>query len=440
MSDVQRDYVFGWLIAGLFGQSMLGESMVLKGGNALRKGYMPATRFSADIDLSTANAVNPDWLITQLNDVCRFASEKSGVQFDIDRNRVADVQGIDHERRVFKIRLYFHDFSGKADYLTLKVRVDVTEFERLLLPPQSRHLIHQYSDADECRAEIRCVALEEVLADKLKCLLQRRYSHDLFDLVYGVFVDQALDVDRRLVMTTFLRKTIFEPSPPAALQLLLAVPFEAMRYFWDKIICPQASRLSFERAVGLARDGLVSLFQPFSYGRHLAGAFFPAEVRDPILRAGSELTLLQINYDGVMRFAEPYSLVFKRRKTDGVAQEYLYVYDRTGGRGSGPGIKSWFWHGIRSIENTDTKFEPRANVELSKAGDRDSVGDFSAQSRAGQARRGHRSAFAGTRPLAYRVACPFCRKSFPRTKPSTRLNPHADGYGNRCPGRIGQLL
>ena len=35
-ANVQRDYVFGWLLAGIFAESRLGESLVLKAGNSLR--------------------------------------------------------------------------------------------------------------------------------------------------------------------------------------------------------------------------------------------------------------------------------------------------------------------------------------------------------------------------------------------------------------------
>ena len=36
-SNVQRDYVFGWLIGGLYETSPLASHLVLKGGNALCK-------------------------------------------------------------------------------------------------------------------------------------------------------------------------------------------------------------------------------------------------------------------------------------------------------------------------------------------------------------------------------------------------------------------
>ncbi len=37
-SDVQRDYVYGWLLAGLYGDNpLMRDRLVLKGGNAFRQ-------------------------------------------------------------------------------------------------------------------------------------------------------------------------------------------------------------------------------------------------------------------------------------------------------------------------------------------------------------------------------------------------------------------
>src|SRR4051794_36315290 len=187
-SNVQRDYVFGWLISSVAAHPRLGDLLVLKGGNALRKGYFPATRFSDDLDYSTPESLAGLDLVAEFNDVCRRVQVASGVEFELERNRLVEEQQLDDERRAHKLRLYFRDFTGTTQEMVLKVRVDVAEFDRLHLPVQARRLIHAYSDTDDCSNEIRCVKLEEALADKLRALLQRQYSHDLFDLVYGVFI------------------------------------------------------------------------------------------------------------------------------------------------------------------------------------------------------------------------------------------------------------
>lgn len=319
--NVERDYVFGWLISGIFQETTLGQTLVLKGGNALRKGYLPLTRFSDDLDFSTPDSLDRDQLIAQLNQACRFTTARTGVEFELERNDIYGEHSIDKEKYVYKVRLYFKDFVAQADHIVIKVRMDLTEHDHLHLPVQTRNLIHQYSDAAKCAAPIRVIQFEEALADKLKCLIQRRYSYDLFDTVYAIFIANEFAVDRHEIVRIFLKKTIFERSPGVAKNLLLGIPFDVLSGFWGKIVCPAASRFSFAQAVERLTGGLEELFAPFGYGQALERAFFPAELRNPILEAGGNRKLIELRYHGVTRLVEPYSLAFKRRK-DGVAQEY----------------------------------------------------------------------------------------------------------------------
>ena len=437
-ADVQRDYVFGWLISGVYRASSIGDSVVLKGGNALRKAYFPGTRFSDDLDFTTTQGLDPDSLLAEMNRVCSYAGSASGVEFDLDRNRIADEHVIDRDKRVYKVALYFKDFLTDQDHITLRVRMDLTEYDRLYLPVQTRQLIHPYSDSDACSARIRCVKLEEALADKLKCLLQRRYCYDLFDLVYGAFMSRDIEIDRAEVMRVFMQKTIFGGSPGAAKNLLLDLPLDLFKGYWGKVLCPAASRFSFDDAVEKLRAGIEDLFAPIDLRTHLQAAFYPSRLRNPILQAGSERKLMRMTYNGATRIVEPYSLAFKRRQ-DGVAQEYLYVWDRTGGR-SGPGMKSMLHYGVQTLDLLDETFEPRYPVELAKAGDSSRGGYFSQQMFVSGRSRARPARSLSRTGIVYVIQCSYCGKQFRRQSNSTRLNKHKDRYGNQCYGRAGYLV
>lgn len=367
IANIERDYVFGWIVSGVYQSPLLQERLILKGGNALRKVHLPLTRFSDDLDFSTPETVDPEPLLAELNEVCRFVEARTGVEFNLARNKVEEDRYVDRERQVFKARLYFNDFAGQGDHIQIAVRMDLTANDRLRLPVQTRPLIHPYSDANDCVVPVRVVQLEEVLADKLRCLLQRRYCFDLFDAVYGTFVSSETVVDRSEVVRVFLSKTIFGRSPGAAKRLLAGVPFELFRAFWSKVVCPAETRMSFDDAVAKLLAGLEDLFLPFGYGEDYERAYFPPDLRNPILEAGSGQKLIQMRYHGVTRLVEPYALLFKERK-DGGAREYFYAFDRTGGRTSGPSIKSFVATDIQSLEVTSESFTPRFPVELSKAG------------------------------------------------------------------------
>jgi len=66
--DVQKDYVYGWLLNGVLQRPLLANQLILKGGNALRKGYLPDTRFSKDLDFSARQALTQPVLEQELRE------------------------------------------------------------------------------------------------------------------------------------------------------------------------------------------------------------------------------------------------------------------------------------------------------------------------------------------------------------------------------------
>jgi predicted nucleotidyltransferase component of viral defense system len=433
-SDVERDYVFGWLLAGIYSVSPLKDVLILKGGNCFRKAYFRHTRFSNDLDFSVQAAIDPLILMNELNHVCDFVQENSGIEFVKERIRVEEKSNSDKERKIYQARLYFRDFYGNPFTITISVRLDVTEFDRIYLPTQSRFLIHPYSDAERCSAKINAQKLEELLASKLKCLLQRRHSFDLYDYVYSIFVNRDIDVDRGEIVSTFFKKTIFERSPGVVRGLLLELPLEFFRGFWSKfLVCPRQGLIDFDVALQSFKRNIEELFGHFQLDRYGAVAFFPSRFRNPIMEAAGNLTLLDVVYDGHKRLVEPYSLAFKTRR-DGFGQEYFYVYDTTGGRTSPPGIKSFVHTKIQELKNTSTVFEPRFPVELGRAGEFAGKTYFTSRFATGRRAATGRSVRSERR---YIVECAYCGKRFPRKRYSTRLRRHTDTYRNSCAGRSG---
>ncbi len=439
--NVERDYVFGWLLKGIFENEYLRRELVFKGGNCLRKGFYPDTRFSSDLDFSVPREIALERMGDEINAACAEAGRACGVEFLIDRNTFKPGPQVDRLRRSYKGRVYFTDFFGQEDDLTISVKVDVTEFDRLHLPAISRQLIHPYSDAGRCNVDLRCMALEEIVANKMKCLIQRRHSHDLFDLVYATFINRSIELDRGLVLRTFFGKTIFGSSPGAAKEILLGIPMTFFGGVWEKFIkCPKQTRFGFDHAAKGFRDAIEQLFegiQTVSWGHR---AFFPSEQRNLIMEAGAERKLLRVTYGGIERVIEPYALAYKRPKT-GHPQEYFYVWDQTGGRTSPPGIKSLVNGGLTNVELTEEDFEPRYEIELSKAGEEARKGYFG-KPFGGTSRTTRAVGRRATRPVTqtYKVECPYCQKRFTRSKMSLELNPHKGAGGYPCRARRGYLV
>ncbi len=438
VSNVERDYVFGWLLFGLFTVSDLKDRVFLKGGNALRKGYLQNTRFSADLDFGTPGNIAPDTLMAEFQKICLFVETNAGVKFHSEQHQIkekfsaADAPLTD--LKVYEIRLYFCDFYGNADHIRIRISIDFTRYDKVLLPIQTPTLIHPYSDSTTVQCPIRCMKMEEIIATKLKCLLQRQHAPDLFDYVHAVKLAGA-NLNRRELVITFIRKTIFNRNPHVAKEILLKTPFTFFREYWNKtIVCAKQVFIGVEDAINAFTADLADIFKIYPENTFGQFTYFGAEVRVPIIEAGRTMTCLRIRYAGFERIVEPYSLRFMQRR-DGHEGEYFYVYDRTGGR-RGPGIKALVPENLTSLEPTTEKFEPRFVIELSKAGELPEDHLFFDPNKPEKRTAKSRTSFGFNRPQ-YVYQCSYCGKRFTRQQMSGTLNPHKNKNGYPCPGRYG---
>jgi predicted nucleotidyltransferase component of viral defense system len=442
-SHVQRDYVFGWILAGLYQhENLLSRQVMLKGGNAFRKAYFEHARYSNDLDFSTYTELSEEQLSQAITLACEYAGDLSGVEFAVGDTRVGSRATGDEPGKLYEARVYFKNFYAEED-VTLRIDLDVKEFDRVVLPVQERNLVHAYSDAEDCAAVLKVHKLEELLASKLVAMLRRQHSPDLFDFVHSIFFQKTLEVSRREVITTFLRKTIYEPTPQIARGLLLDLPFAVFRGLWEKyLVCPKSSLIAFDSAEQSFRSIIGELFalvapQP-AFATARGGAqqpsYFGGSVRNKLLEAGRLQRILRMVYDGVQRRVEPYALAFKRRK-DGVGQEYFYGWDLSGGRSGNVGIKSFFPDKVTSADITEETFVPRFPIEMAKGG----VGYFSAPGFRSNPRLVSYRRTTRSGPT-YTIQCSHCGKQFKRKTRTTRLNEHKDRFGNRCYGRNGFLV
>lgn len=386
-NDVEKDYVHSWVLAAIGSRPALASNLVLKGGNALRKAYFSGTRFSKDLDFSALRRVDQALLETELREVCGLVQGKTGVKF-LDKTVVKEKNLPIPDVEALEARIYFKGFYNEEN-LTLKAQMDITQFDKILLPIQNRPLLHPYPDATECVANLRCQQAEEILASKLTTLLHRRRVGDLFDLIYGTLFAQDFPVNRLQVVTTFLKKSIFEPQPTAAKEQLLATPLSEYEKDWATLAVPKTTLFGFDVVVKNFAALIGSLFGllPASAPRSTLGlagggnigggrslgrggapsfrpVFFSGGVRGTIINGGRTLTMVQVMYDGYRRLVEPYKLEYYVRKKDGVGQEYFWGYDTSGGKSGKTGIKMFICDKIEGASSTNLHFSPRFDVEL----------------------------------------------------------------------------
>lgn len=438
-ANVQRDYVFGWILFALFTQSSLKDRLSLKGGNALRKGYFENTRFSKDLDFGIPNDIPQELLLDEVNRACDFIQSKAGVEFVREENHVREkfvaAQARPPDLRVYEVRIYFKDFYGHADHIKLKIAMDLTRFDKVILPIQAVKLIHPYSDSAEVVCEIRCVKLEEIIATKLKCLLQREHAPDLFDYAYAIKL-MGGNLNKGEVIRTLIRKTIFSQNPFVLKSILLATAFDYFKETWAiSVMCARKVLLTAEEAIAALIADLEILFAGYPNNHFAQFAYFGPELRTPIMRAGRTQTLLNIRYKGADRVVEPYSLKYLQR-SDGVEREYLYAFNRSGGENQ-PGIRMFVADNIESIQNTDEKFVPRFLIELSKSGELPKKRYLFDPNKPAPAPRFRVSRKRIGKGLRYIYTCTYCGRRFARSSQNSSLKPHKDKRGYSCGGRYG---
>ena len=176
---VERDYVLSWVLAGLYRRPMLAERLVFKGGTALRKCYFPDYRFSADLDFTLRASLPPQELRSEIEAACRNIAEETGLYLaPVDFRVLRDVPG----EEAYQGRIEYIGPLGRLGGSQPRVRLDLTIYETLVLPPEHRPVHHPYSDADTLNLTVPVYALEEMLAEKLRAMLRRARARDLYDV------------------------------------------------------------------------------------------------------------------------------------------------------------------------------------------------------------------------------------------------------------------
>ena len=393
--DVEKDYVYGWLLKAIYARPQLASRLVLKGGQAIRKVYLPQTRYSKDLDFSATEPLDPAFMQGALRAVCDDVAAATGVKFldqVVIRDKNLPIEGIE----AFEVRLYFKGFYGERD-INLKAQLDITQFEKIYLPVQSRALVHPYSDAAACAGVIRAQKLEEILASKLTAMLHRRKPVDLFDLLYSILVAKEYPASRLEVVTTFLRKSIFGPQPNQAKEQLIAIPVAEYETDWPSLLIPSGALMAFSFVTANFRsliDSLFALLVPATPAPSIArvgqiatglrsvprgiavpgrlsgfsgfGGVNPlrADTRQVLISAAHHRHMVDMVYTGHRRLVEPYKLEYYVRKSDGHGSEYFWGFDTTGGKSGKIGIKQFFCDKIVSANESSMSFTPRFPVEL----------------------------------------------------------------------------
>ncbi|OBP77992.1 nucleotidyl transferase AbiEii/AbiGii toxin family protein [Mesorhizobium loti] len=178
--QVEQDLIISRALIDIFNDDLLSAELRFRGGTALNKLHFPEPlRYSEDIDLvrTTSGPIGP--ILDQL----RVVLEPWLGRAQFDQSPVAPK---------FRFRVEGEDGSGVP--IRLKVEINTREIEAYD-PPQA--IPFQMDNPWFAGgAAIPTFSREEMLATKLRALLQRDKGRDLYDLSHALDVFAGLNVDR----------------------------------------------------------------------------------------------------------------------------------------------------------------------------------------------------------------------------------------------------
>ena len=232
-----------------------------------------------------------------------------------------------------------------------------------------------------------------------------------------------------------------------AKNILLKTPFDFFRAQWNKsVVCAKTIFFDVEIAIQKFTAMLEYLFAGTPEYAFSETLFFAPEWRVPIMKAARTQTLLKMNYKGYDRIVEPYSLKYMQPRS-GPAKEYLFVWNRSGGSQSTPGMRMFLPDGVNSIENTEETFIPQFEIELCKAGEPvsdpllyDPWKQRSQSSGLGARRRSSTSSIRRRTGPRYVFRCAACNKLFYKSSYDSSLGEHKGNSNYPCYGSYGNYV
>ncbi len=84
---VEKDYVLGWILDGIYAHEELAESWVFKGGTCLKKCYFETYRFSEELDFTLRNEeqLEEEFRWTVFEEVVDWVADQSGLNIPADQ-------------------------------------------------------------------------------------------------------------------------------------------------------------------------------------------------------------------------------------------------------------------------------------------------------------------------------------------------------------------
>lgn len=248
---IEKDYVLSKVLMALAHIDLFNQSLLFKGGTALKKFYYPEWRFSEDLDFTAKTKLNPKGVKSVFQEAVDKVDKLFGLSMRVAEYSQYPKSGDDLVSAQFK--LGYDGPLRKSSGQKNNVRVDIAFEEMLVSEPLKRKLLSGYSDDIETELEI--YSLEEIISEKLRSILQRGKSRDYYD-VWILLKDYKNDFSNELLWEILERKCKFKEIPsPKAEDFFNKESIEEAGRYWERGLSHQITDLnSFDRVINELKE------------------------------------------------------------------------------------------------------------------------------------------------------------------------------------------
>jgi predicted nucleotidyltransferase component of viral defense system len=220
----EKEVVLTYLLQLLSERGLL-DRLAFKGGTCLRKMVIGSQgRFSTDLDFTGMEEHDHESIVLDMMDA--FEQPFHGIQFSIPDDSYYETQdglswGVNP--------VYAHPWNASGES---EIKLQISRRETPTLATERRPQCAQsyFRVLPFTPIDITCLALPEIIAEKIRACYQRSKARDIYDL--GTFATRPLDqalVRRLVILKLWQARDTFDPE-------LLIRKFEEGRAFdWDDL-------------------------------------------------------------------------------------------------------------------------------------------------------------------------------------------------------------
>jgi len=238
MMIAEKEIVLTFLLQLLSERGIL-NGLAFKGGTCLRKMFIGSQgRFSTDLDFTALEEHDHEDVILAM--MGAFEEEFHGIKFHIPDNSYYETgDGLSWGVNP----TYSHEWNGLGDS---GIKLQISRRETPTLTPERRPQCVQsyFVLLPFAPVEVTCLALPEILAEKVRACYQRNKARDIYDL--GIYAIRPLNqplIRRLVVLKLWQVGDTFDPA------LLMRKFEEGKEFDWDDLrdLVRRAEEIDHER-------------------------------------------------------------------------------------------------------------------------------------------------------------------------------------------------